>query len=71
MRYFLRKIGFFFLTLGVAVSLNFFIPRLMPGNPAENLVARFQGQISDKALHAIEIAFGINVNQSLWVQYIQ
>ncbi len=71
MKYILRKVGFFFLTLWVAISLNFFIPRLMPGNPAENLIARFQGQISDKALKAIEIAFGINVNQSMWSQYIE
>ncbi len=71
MRYILRKTGFFFLTLWAAVTLNFIIPRLMPGNPAENLVARFQGQISDKALRAIEIAFGLNVHESMINQYFE
>ena len=69
MRYILRKTGFFFLTLWVAVTLNFIIPRLIPGNPAENLIARFQGQISDKALRAIEIAFGLNIHESMISQY--
>jgi len=71
LRYILRKTGFFFLTLWAAVTLNFIIPRLMPGNPAENLVARFQGQISDKALRAIEIAFGLNVHESMINQYFE
>lgn len=71
MRYILRKTGFFFLTLWAAVTLNFIIPRLMPGNPAENLVARFQGQISDKALRAIKIAFGLNIHESMINQYFE
>ena len=34
MRYVLRRAGFFLLTLWAAVTLNFFLPRMMPGNPA-------------------------------------
>ena len=26
-----------------ALTVNFFIPRLMPGNPAEAMMAKFQG----------------------------
>ena len=40
MRYVLRRLGFFVLTLWVALTLNFFIPRFMPGNPVQNLVSR-------------------------------
>lgn len=71
MKYILKKVSFFLLTLWVAASINFFLPRMMPGNPAENLIARFQGQISDKALHAIEIAFGLNVHESMINQYFE
>ena len=34
MRFLLRRLGFFFLTLWAAMTLNFLIPRLMPGSPA-------------------------------------
>ena len=33
-RYLLRRLGFFVLTLWAALTLNFFIPRFMPGSPA-------------------------------------
>ena len=46
MRYLLRRLGFFVLTLWAALTLNFLIPRLMPGNPASAMMARFHGQLS-------------------------
>ena len=30
MRYVLRRLGFFVITLWVALTVNFFVPRLMP-----------------------------------------
>ena len=44
MRYFLRKVGFFLLTLWAVVTLNFLIPRLQPGDPAEIMVQRLAGK---------------------------
>ncbi|MGI8404724.1 MAG: ABC transporter permease, partial [Thermomicrobiales bacterium] len=35
MVYFLRKVAFFLLTLWAAVTLNFLIPRVQGGDPAE------------------------------------
>jgi peptide/nickel transport system permease protein len=43
-RYFLRKVGFFLLTLWAVVTLNFLIPRLQPGDPAEIMVQRLAGK---------------------------
>ena len=43
MRFALRRLGFFALTLWAAVTLNFFLPRLMPGNPAEAMMGKFRG----------------------------
>ena len=34
MRYLLRRAGFYLIALWAAVTFNFIIPRLMPGNPA-------------------------------------
>ncbi len=38
----LRKLGFYVVALWAAVTLNFVIPRLMPGNPVDILLARLQ-----------------------------
>jgi peptide/nickel transport system permease protein len=56
-------------TLWAAITLNFFIPRLMPGNPAEAMMARYHGRINPQALHALEIAFGVKAHQSLVSEY--
>lgn len=70
MRSLLRKLGFYILALWAAITLNFFIPRLAPGNPADTLIARFQGRIQPQALHALELQFGIS-NAPLWQQYLE
>ena len=60
MRFVLRRLGFFVITLWAAITLNFLIPRLMPGNPALAMMARYRGHINPQALHALEIAFGVH-----------
>jgi peptide/nickel transport system permease protein len=59
----------FVITLWIALTINFFIPRLMPGNPAEAMMARFRGRVNPAALKALESAFGINTQKPLLVQY--
>ncbi|HEY5661904.1 MAG TPA: ABC transporter permease [Gaiellaceae bacterium] len=65
MRFVVRRLGFFVLTLWAAVTLNFLIPRLMPGNAAIAMMSRYKGHIQPQALHAIEVAFGVNTHESL------
>jgi peptide/nickel transport system permease protein len=69
MRFVLRRLGFFVVTLWAAVTLNFLIPRLMPGNAALAMMARYRGHVNPQALHALEIAFGVNNHQSLLSAY--
>ena len=40
MRYLIRKLGFYLVALWGAITLNFFLPRLIPGNPVEVLLTR-------------------------------
>jgi peptide/nickel transport system permease protein len=68
-RFVLRRLGFFFATLWVAITLNFLIPRLMPGNAAIAMMARYRGRVSPNTLHALEIAFGVNTHHSLLSDY--
>ena len=70
MRFILRRGGFFLLTLWAAVTINFFLPRLMPGNPALAMVAKFHGRLSGQALVSLEDLFGVNTHTSLFVQYL-
>jgi peptide/nickel transport system permease protein len=64
-RFVLRRLGFFVVTLWAAITANFVIPRLMPGDPALAMMSRYRGRINPQALHAIEVAFGIKTHQSL------
>jgi peptide/nickel transport system permease protein len=70
MRHLLRRIGFYLIALWGSLTLNFFIPRLAPGDPAEIFIARFQGRIDPEALHALQLQFGES-NAPLWIQYFQ
>jgi peptide/nickel transport system permease protein len=73
MSYLARRFGFYLVTALAAITMNFFIPRLMPGNPAQILVSRLsaQGPISPGLYHALEVAFGLNAKSSLLTQYFQ
>jgi peptide/nickel transport system permease protein len=65
-----RRIGFYVLTAVVAITLDFFIPHLVPGNPVEAVVASKAGQIPPSALDSLYAQFGIDTKSSLWGQYL-
>ena len=65
MRFVVRRLGFFVVTLWAAITANFLIPRLMPGNAAIAMMSRDKGRQNPQAMHALEIAFGVNAHQSL------
>ncbi len=68
MRYFLNRLGFLIVSIWAALTLNFILPRLMPGNPAEIMLAKFQGRMPPQALHAFELQFGFS-NKPMITQY--
>jgi peptide/nickel transport system permease protein len=72
MRRLLRRIGIYLVAIWAAVTINFFLPRLAPGNPAEVVFARLaqHGQVDPAALKALELEFGVNTTDPLWVQYL-
>jgi peptide/nickel transport system permease protein len=49
--YLLRRLGFYFVAAWAALTLNFFIPRLMPGDPAAIIFARFRGKLKPEAMN--------------------
>ena len=70
MKYFLRKIGLLLFALFVAVTLNFFLPRFMPGDPASDLIDKMQG-VPPEALESIKVAFGLDTGEPLIIQYFK
>ncbi|HYX77428.1 MAG TPA: ABC transporter permease, partial [Gaiellaceae bacterium] len=70
MRFVARRLGFFLVTLWAAVTLNFLIPRLMPGNAAIQMMSRYKGHVNPQSLHALEIAFGVNAHQTFLAAYL-
>ncbi len=70
MRYFINRLIFLIVSIWVAVTLNFILPRMMPGNPAEIMLAKFQGQMPPQAIHALMLQFGFS-NKPMIIQYFQ
>jgi len=70
MRYLTKRGGLFLVTLWAALTVNFVIPRVMPGNEAQAVLGTFRN-INPAALHALEIQFGVNVHQGLLSSYFQ
>jgi peptide/nickel transport system permease protein len=70
MRYLARRGGLFLVTLWAALTVNFIIPRVMPGNEASAVLSTFRG-VNPAARHALEIQFGVNNHQSVIVSYAE
>lgn len=71
MRYVLRKVGLFVLTLWAAITLNFFLPRIMPGSPVDAALGKLAAAgvpITNAERTAIEIQLGVP-HASLVSQY--
>lgn len=73
-RYFMRKIGWHLLVLFVALILNFILPRLIPGNPVDALVANMTrgGGASGDAVKAIYENYmrEFGLDQPMWRQFL-
>ncbi|MFI6265325.1 ABC transporter permease [Micromonospora sp. NPDC051006] len=70
MTFLLRRIAFYLFTAWAAITLNFFIPRMIPGDPISSLLSRYQGRLSTDAIQSLRVLFGLDKNQSLFEQYI-
>lgn len=69
MSYLARRGGLFLITLWAALTVNFIIPRLMPGNEAQAVLATFRG-VNPAAVKALTIEFGLNQHHTLLSSYI-
>lgn len=68
MRAVLSRLGFYLLAAWAALTLNFLIPRLMPGDPATTMAGRLAGRASPETIAALREAFG-ETDAPLYRQY--
>ena len=69
MPFIVRRLVFYLIAAWVALTLNFFIPRAMPGNAVEAIMSKFPGTLQPSAYRAIEAMLGIGHPGSIWHQY--
>ncbi len=72
MKFYSRRIAFYVVTLGPTISLNFLLPRLLPGDPADILLAKMQragGELSETTVRNIKTLLGGD-SSSMWDQYV-
>ena len=73
MRHVIRRILFYVCAVWVAITLDFFIPRLAPGDPVAALVGKMstKGYVTPEMKQTLSVMFGLDTHDSLWVQYFK
>jgi len=72
-RHVIRRILFYVCAVWVAITLDFFIPRLAPGDPVAALVGKMstKGYVTPEMKQTLSVMFGLDTHDSLWVQYFK
>jgi peptide/nickel transport system permease protein len=68
MKFLLRRLGFYTVAAWASLTLAFVLPRLMPGDPATALFARFRGRMRPQALEELRSTFALDAGP-VWHQY--
>jgi peptide/nickel transport system permease protein len=69
MPFILRRLGFYLVAAWVALTVNFFLPRAVPGNAVEAIMSKFPN-LQPAAYRALEAMLGVGHPGSLWHQYV-
>ncbi len=70
MKYLLRHIGLYLIAAWASLTLNFLLPRTMPGDPVSALIGRMRGRFTPQQVEALRNAYGFT-NAPLLQQYFQ
>lgn len=71
MRFFIRRAVFYLFTAWAAITINFFLPRMLKGDPVTAYINKNQGLISPDQIDALRVLFGLDTDLSLWQQYVE
>ena len=70
MRFLLRRAAFYLFTAWAAITINFFLPRMLKGDPITAYLARNQGKVSPEAIESLRTLFGMDNPKPIWQQYL-
>ena len=68
MPFIVRRVVFYLVAAWVALTINFFIPRAMPGNAVQAVMSKFPN-LTPSAYRALEAMLGVGHPGSIWHQY--
>ena len=68
-RFILRRLGFYLIAFWASITLNFLLPRFMPGDPVSRMFARTQGKMQPEQIDALRKLLGVD-DRPIWEQYI-
>jgi peptide/nickel transport system permease protein len=68
MPFIVRRVIFYLVAAWVALTINFFIPRAMPGNAVQSVMSKFPN-LQPSAYKALQALLGVGRPGSLWDQY--
>jgi peptide/nickel transport system permease protein len=68
MPFILRRLAFYIVAAWAALTVNFFIPRAMPGSAVQDIMSKFPN-LQPSAYHALEAMLGVGHPGSIWHQY--
>lgn len=69
MRFILRRLGFYLIAFWVSITLNFLLPRFMPGDPVSRMFARTQDRMQPEQIGALRKLLGVD-SRPIWEQYV-
>jgi peptide/nickel transport system permease protein len=68
-QFILRRLAFYLAAAWFAITVNFAIPRVMPGNAVDTMLAKFP-QLDASSLRALEAEFGAHAHGGIISQYL-
>ncbi|MBE6480831.1 MAG: ABC transporter permease [Actinomyces ruminicola] len=69
MSYVLKRLGFYLLAFWASITLNFLLPRLMPGDPVSRMFAKGGAKLTEEQAFQLQQLFGLD-DRPMWQQYI-
>lgn len=73
MKYIFKRLWFYIVAFFGALALNFFLPRMMPGNPVQMFLSNMYktgGQIDNATIASIEKLFGYDTHTNIFVSFL-
>lgn len=69
MAFLLRRLGFYIAAFIAAATVNFFLPRVMPGDPIQIMFGSANANLTVENLNALRLTFGF-IDAPIWQQYL-